>query len=110
MSKNWKIAFVNSEAEAEVLGIKVELQAKFIHVSELIMKFGPMNIEMPHVRPLGDKLWEMRVKAKGGIARSIYTLANNQKVIILQTFVKKTQKTPKQAILKAKKRIKEIEI
>jgi len=50
----------------------------------------------------------MRAKANGVIARSIYTLADNQKVIILHTFVKKTQKTPKQAILKAKKRMKEI--
>ena len=108
MRVNWEITFVNSEAESEVLSMRAELQAKFIHVSELIMKFGPMNIGMPHIRPLGDKLWEMRAKANGVIARSIYTLAGKQKVIILHTFVKKTQKTPKQAILKAKKRMKEI--
>ncbi|MEN8237503.1 MAG: type II toxin-antitoxin system RelE/ParE family toxin [Pseudomonadota bacterium] len=88
--------------------MRPELQAKFIHVSELILKFGPMHVGMPHIRPLGDKLWEIRVKAGSVIARSIYTLSENRTVLILHTFVKKTQKTPQKAIRKAQKRMKEV--
>lgn len=48
----------------------------------------------------------MRLKGNNNIARSI--LAAQQKIVILHTFIKKTQKTPSQALTIAQKRIKEI--
>lgn len=61
---------------------------------------------MPHVKCLGDKLWEMRVSWKDGIARGIYILATGKKIVILHAFIKKSQKTPSQAIVTATLRAK----
>lgn len=46
------------------------------------------------MKHLEDKLWEMRLTGKTGIARSIYITASGQRIVVLRTFVKKTQKTP----------------
>jgi phage-related protein len=63
----------------------------------------------PHVKPLRDKLWEMRMSGKDGIARAIYMAARGRRIVILHAFVKKTQKTPPQAIRLALTRAKELE-
>jgi len=51
----------------------------------------------------------MRLSGKDGIARAIYMLAIKRRVVILHAFVKKTQKTPPEAIRLALKRAKELE-
>ena len=61
----------------------------------------------PHVKQLRGKLWEMRMSGRDGIARSIYVAATGRRVIVLHTFVKKTQKTPPSAIAIATTRAKE---
>ena len=62
----------------------------------------------PYVKPLRDKLWEMRMRGRDGIARAIYVLAHEQRIVILHAFVKKTQKTPPRAIRLNLERTKEI--
>lgn len=105
----WKIEFINEKAEEEILRLTPSLKAKFLHISDLIIKFGVENVGMPHLRPLENKLWEIRLKSKDGIARSIYVLATGKRLIILHTFIKKTQKTPRDALNTALKRLKEIQ-
>lgn len=106
--KAWQIEFVNPRAEEEVLTLSSDLKARFLHVTELLQEFGPHEMGLPHIRPLGHKLWEIRLKGKNTIARSIYILAFKQRIIILHTFIKKTQKTPERAIKIAESRVKEI--
>ncbi|HSZ73700.1 MAG TPA: type II toxin-antitoxin system RelE/ParE family toxin [Rhizomicrobium sp.] len=62
----------------------------------------------PHVKHLDGKLWEMRLKGRDGIARSIYVAASGQRLVVLRTFVKKTQETPRREIEIAFERMKEI--
>lgn len=45
---------------------------------------------------------------KKNIARSIYFITPKKQIVILHTFIKKTQKTPKKALALAKQRMKEI--
>ncbi len=104
----WLIEFVNETAEKEFMALDASFKARFLHIAELIERFGPFHVGMPHIRPLEDKLWEIRLKSNPGIARSIYVMAEKKKIIILHTFVKKTQKTPRAAFDKAKSRLKEI--
>lgn len=61
---------------------------------------------MPHIKSLGDKLWEIRVSGRDGIARGIYIYATGKRIVILHAFIKKSQKTPPQAILTATQRAK----
>ena len=92
MKDNWTIECVNEAAEEEILNLSADLKSKFLHISELLLNFGPLNVGLPHVRPLENKLWELRLKGRNNIARSIYVLATKRRIIILHTFIKKTQK------------------
>jgi len=105
----WSIEFVNGGAEKEILNLSPDLKAKFLHISELLLSYGPVNVGFPHVRPLENKLWELRLRGKDNIARSIYVLSSKRRIIILHTFVKKTRGTPITALRQAKKRLKEID-
>lgn len=51
----------------------------------------------------------MRLKGRDGIARSLYVTASGQRVVVLRTFVKKTQKAPRREIALALERAKEVE-
>lgn len=62
----------------------------------------------PYVKHLDGKLWEMRMKGRDGIARSIYVTASDQRIVIVHSFMKKTQKTPKAALKLASARAKEV--
>ena len=59
---------------------------------------------MPHIRSLGDKLWEIRASGRDGIARGIYIVTTRRSIVVLHVFIKKTQKTPSRSMLIAVKR------
>jgi len=66
-------------------------------------------IGMPVSRPLGKGLYEVRSNiSHKRIARVIFTIIENY-MVLLHGFIKKTQKTPKEEIALALKRMKEIE-
>ena len=95
-------------AAREIKQLPADIQARFQHVAELLEAFGPGGVRMPHVRPLGNKLWEMRLQGRSGIARAIYFAAGGRRLVVLRAFVKKTQKTPAQEIALALQRMKEL--
>lgn len=104
----WVVEVVNETVEAELMALPKNMQARFLRISELLRTFGPQQVGMPHVRPLGDKLWEMRLAGREGIGRAIYTAALGRRLVVLHAFVKKTQKTPRHAIELARRRVREI--
>lgn len=61
----------------------------------------------PYTKSIKDGLFEIRIKSDEGIARSIYCYEIGKRIIILLTFVKKTQKTPKSILNLAEQRLKE---
>jgi phage-related protein len=63
---------------------------------------------MPLVRKLEKNLWEVRTDITDGIARTIFTVIGNQ-MVLLHSFVKKSQKTPKNELATARKRLKLVE-
>lgn len=84
------------------------MRAKLEHILTLLQDYGPSYVHEPYVKHLQDKLWEIRLKDKDGIARVIYILANKKRIILLHAFVKKTQKTPKSALEIVLKRTHEV--
>lgn len=85
-------------AEPELMALPADMQARFLHVSELLESFGPQHVGMPHIRPLEQKLWEMRMQGRDGIARAVYVAVQGRRLRVLHVFVKKTQTTPRKAI------------
>ena len=80
---------------------------KIIGADIQTVEFG-WPIGMPLCRSLGGGLWEVRSNITKGIARIIFFL-HEEKLVILNGFVKKTQKTPDGEIELARKRKKETE-
>jgi phage-related protein len=65
-------------------------------------------VGMPLVRPLKQGLWELRSSLPGNrIARILFCQAGDQ-MVLLHSFIKKTQKTPDEDLALARKRMKEI--
>lgn len=92
-------------AEAELLVLPADMQARFVHIAELLEAFGPQRVGMPHVRPLERKLWEMRMTGRDGIARAVYAAVQDRRLLVLHVFVKKTQKAPRSALETARQRL-----
>lgn len=65
-------------------------------------------IGMPACRPMGSGLYEIRSTLKRGrIARVLFCIESGR-MVLLHGFIKKTQKTPKADLDKAKDRMKEV--
>jgi phage-related protein len=63
---------------------------------------------MPYCRSLGDGLWEVRSDLTDGrIGRVIFGVAR-ERMVLLHSLVKKTQKTPARDLRLALKRMKEV--
>ena len=104
----WEIRLI-AAAESELIALPADMRAKFLRISELLEEFGPQKVGLPHVRFVEDKLWEMRMTGRDGIARALYVARIGQELTVLHVFVKKTQKTPRKAIATALDRLQEIE-
>ncbi len=70
--------------------------------------YGP-NLKMPMTRSLGDKLFEVRAIGKEGIGRAFFCTVKNRKIVVLHSFIKKTDKTPLHEIETARKRLWEVQ-
>jgi len=57
---------------------------------------------------MGGGLFEIRARGKEGIGRSLFCTAKDREIVILHSFIKKTQKTPKKELEMARKRLKEL--
>jgi phage-related protein len=102
------IVQVNPLAVTELMSMPTDIQARFVHISELLQEFGPQSVGLPHVRFLQDKLWEMRMKGRDGIARAIYVAQTGKHLLVLHVFIKKTEKTPRRALKTATERLRRI--
>lgn len=104
----WSVEYVNPLAKAEVDDLPRELRASFERVTAMIRSHGLERMREPYAKHLDGKLWEMRLSGKQGIARSLYVTAVGRRVVVLRTFVKKSQKTPPREIRLAMERAGEI--
>jgi phage-related protein len=63
-------------------------------------------VGLPRVDHLGDGLWEIRSRLQNRQARVIFSIIENE-IVILHAFIKKRQKTPSEALALAKTRRKQ---
>lgn len=101
----WTVETV-SAVDAEIEALPAELRARLIRLLETVENVGLEALREPHVKHLDGKLWELRVRAEGGIARGIYVTAAGRRVVVLHVFVKKSRKTPRRALATARERMK----
>jgi phage-related protein len=104
---NWKITFYSERVQQETLEFPPGILANFLHISEMVEEFGPA-LGLPYTKAIGDGLFEIRAKGKEGIGRSFFCTVTGQEIIILHSFIKKSQKTPKKELVTARKRLNKV--
>ncbi|MDP2752079.1 MAG: type II toxin-antitoxin system RelE/ParE family toxin [Rhodocyclaceae bacterium] len=62
----------------------------------------------PHTDALGGGLFELRLKGAEGIARVFYCTMVSRRIVMLHSFVKKSQKTPLSDLRMAETRMREV--
>jgi phage-related protein len=105
----WTVETLNAAVDAEIQALPRDLRARLAHIAALIEATGLENAPPDYVKHLEGKLWELRLKARSGIARAIYVAVTGRRVVIVKAFVKKTQKTPLKELATARERAKELE-
>ena len=103
----WTVETLYKDVDDELEKLALDMRGRFVRVSQLIEEFGPFKVGLPHIRSLGNKLWEIRVAGRDGIGRGIYVIATGKRVVVVHVFIKKTAKTPPKAIKIAMERAKE---
>jgi phage-related protein len=106
---NWNVEVLNETVRAEVDSLPIEMRAKLARIEELIVEFGLQALRKPHIEHLAEKLWELRLTGRDGIARALYVTAVGRRVVMVRAFVKKTQQTPRSEIDLALKRAKDVQ-
>jgi phage-related protein len=71
------------------------------------IQFG-WPIGMPLVKSLGGGLWEMRTTLPNNRESRVMFCVNDRSIVVLNGFIKKTQKTPPSEIELALKRMKDL--
>jgi phage-related protein len=88
----WRVETLDARVDAELEMLEPSLKARFLHICELLETFGPSEVGLPHVRFLVEKLWEIRMKGKSGIARAIYMTVADKRIVVVHAFVKRLRR------------------
>src|SRR5438067_3963485 len=105
---DWEIVYYNDDLEDVILGFPAGIQARYIHLTERMLTFGP-DLGMPHTRAMGKGLFELRLKSKEGIGRVFFCTRPVRRIVMLHAFVKKSAKTPAKQLKIARQRMKEVQ-
>ena len=103
----WSIEYYSSEVEKKILSLPASLLARYLRLTDLMLEFGP-NLGMPHTKFIQEGLIELRIKGKEGITRVFYCTLAGKKIMMLHSYIKKTNRIPKKEIQIAKNRMKEV--
>lgn len=103
---DWEITYIDETVQANILNMPAGLLARYIRYADRMEVHGP-DLGMPHTRAMGEGLFELRLKASEGIARIFFCTVIERRIVMLHQFVKKTDKTPRNELAIARRRLKE---
>ncbi|QFY43028.1 type II toxin-antitoxin system RelE/ParE family toxin [Candidatus Methylospira mobilis] len=104
---NYTITYYNEAVEADILALPATLRARYFSLSDRMEVYGA-NLGEPHTKAFGDGLFELRMKGAEGIARVFYCTLVGRRIVMLHSFVKKSQKTPPKELRIAVTRMNEV--
>lgn len=82
--------------------LDTKMRAKMLMSIRIVRENG-YQARMPYSEELQDGIFELRAKVGSDISRVLYFFMVGRKIILTNGFIKKTQKTPKSEIEKAKR-------
>lgn len=102
------IHYFSEAVRLDVAGLSFDMRTRYVAYTERMKQFGA-NLGLPHTRAMGGDLFELRLKDATGIARVFCCVVHERKIVMLHSFIKKTQATPKRDLEIARRRKKEID-
>jgi phage-related protein len=100
----WTVRTFNDAVDEEIAALPDDIRLKLERLSRLIEMSGPSVLPPKATKHLENKLWELRLIGRDGIARVIYITITEHRVILLRAFMKKKQKTPASELEVARRR------
>ena len=104
---DYTITYYSERVQDEILNLPDTLAARYIVLTRRMVVLGP-NLGEPHTKAFGEGLFELRLKGAEGIARVFFCTLVGRRIVVLHSFVKKSQKTPPRERRIAEIRMKEI--
>ncbi len=104
---SWTIEYFSEAVRPEITAFPVGIRASYVRLTEMLEEFG-LDLRMPHSRAMGGGLFELRPKGREGIARVFYCTQVRKRIIVLHSFIKKTNETSKRELEIARKRQREV--
>ena len=101
----WSINYFNARVQQDIESWPVGIYADFLRLVRLMEEHGA-DLRMPHSRAMGQGLFELRCRGQEGIGRAFYCTLVGREIVILHSFIKKTQETPDSEMRIARKRLK----
>ena len=103
----YSIHYYSVEVQEAIMSLPDTLQARYIGLTQRMIEYGP-HLGLPHTEAFGNGLFELRLKGAEGIARVFFCTMVKQEIVMLHSFIKKTQKTPQKELDIARLRMKEL--
>lgn len=104
---DYTIDYYSDAVQEQILELPDTLAARYIVLTRRMIALGP-NIGEPHTKAFGEGLFELRLKGAGGIARVFFCTLVGKRIVMLHSFVKKSERTPMREREVALTRMKEI--
>lgn len=104
---DYSVVYYSEAVQKQILELPDTLAARYIVLTRRMVVLGP-NLGEPHTKAFGEGLFELRLKGAEGIARVFFCTLVGKRIVMLHSFIKKSDRTPPRERELAEVRMKEI--
>jgi phage-related protein len=104
----WTVTYFNERIQQQIFDLPKGILGDYLRLVDLLEVYGA-DLRMPHSKALGDKLLELRLSGQEGAGRVFYCTLEGRQIVVLHSFIKKTEQTPPKELRIARRRLKEFQ-
>lgn len=104
---DYSISYYSDAVQNQMVDLPDTLAARYIVLTRRMIALGP-NLGEPHTKAFGEGFFELRLKGTEGIARVFFCTLVGRRIVMLHSFIKKSDRTPLRERKVAELRMKEI--
>ncbi len=105
MENRYRVEFYETEegripVQEFILDCEPKMRSKIFQIIDLLGRNGP-SLRMPYSKYLSDGIFEIRIKQGSDHSRILYFFIKDRRIVLTNSFVKKSKRTPSREIEKA---------